>query len=63
MSFPEWGLDNGGPDDTAYINGMTQMFNNDDFSFEAYFDTNDDGIAPLGPAIPDGTAAYSRAFR
>jgi hypothetical protein len=63
MSFPEWGLDNGGPDDAAYINGMTQLFNNDDFSFEAYFDTNDDGIAPLGSAIPDGTAAYSHAFR
>lgn len=63
MSFPEWGLDNGEPDDAAYITGMAQMFNRDDFSFETYFDADDDGIVPLGSAIPNATAAYSQAFR
>jgi hypothetical protein len=42
---------------------MAQMFNDSDFSFESYFDTNGDGIAPLGAAIPDATAAYSQAFK
>ena len=41
---------------------MGQMFNNDDFAFEAYFDTNDDSIIQLGSAIPNATAAYSKAF-
>ena len=40
-----------------------QMFSQDDFSFESYFDTNDDGIAPLGSTIPNATAAYSQAFK
>ena len=38
------------------------MFNRDDFAFQSYFDTGDDGIATLGSAIPDATAAYSKAF-
>ena len=62
MSFPEWGLGNGTPDDAAYVAAIGQMFNNDDFSFESYFDTNDDSIDPLGSAIPNATAAYTKAF-
>jgi Glycosyl hydrolase family 26 len=61
LSFPEWGLDV--MDDPAYVTDMAQMFKQDDFSFESYFDNNDDGIAPLGPDIPDSTAAYSQAFK
>jgi hypothetical protein len=63
MSFPEWGLTADMPDDATYVTDMGHMFNTDDFSFESYFDTGDDGIAPLGSSIPSATAAYSRAFR
>jgi hypothetical protein len=42
---------------------MGQMFNTDDFSFESYFDTGGDGVAPLGSSIPSATAAYSTTFR
>jgi GH25 family lysozyme M1 (1,4-beta-N-acetylmuramidase) len=63
LAFPEWGLDTGLPDDTDYVAGMAQMFSQDDFSFESYFDVGDDGTAALGPDIPDATAAYSQAFR
>ena len=60
LSFPEWGLGSG--DDPAYVTNMGQMFSSDDFSFESYFDTNNDGIAALGSAIPNATAAYAKAF-
>ena len=62
LSFPEWGLATG-DDDPAYVTDMTQMFKADDFSFESYFNSNDDGIAPLGSSVPDATAAYARAFK
>jgi hypothetical protein len=62
MSFPEWGIGAGTPDDATYVADMGQMFNSDDFSFQAYFDDGDDGIAILGSAIPNATAAYSKAF-
>jgi beta-mannanase len=62
MSFPEWGLGDGTPDDATYVADMGQMFNSDDFAFESYFDTNDDSILQLGSAIPNATAAYSKAF-
>jgi hypothetical protein len=62
LSFPEWGLDTGLPDDTAYVAGMAQMFSQDDFSFESYFDAGDDGIATLGPDIPNATTTYTQAF-
>lgn len=61
LSFPEWGISV--TDDAAYVTDMAQMFKQDDFSFESYFDDNDDGIAPLGSDIPDATAAYAQAFR
>jgi hypothetical protein len=60
LSFPEWGLGSG--DDPAYVTDMGQIFNQDDFSFESYFNTNGNGIAPLGSAIPNATAAYAKAF-
>ena len=63
LSFPEWGIGSGTSDDAEYITEMAQMFNKDKFSFESYFDTNDDGIAPLGSTIPNATAAYSQAFK
>jgi hypothetical protein len=63
LSFPEWGLSQGGPDDATYVTDMGQMFNNDDFSFESYFDDGNDGIDQLGPSIPNATAAYTRAFK
>ncbi|HEY2004102.1 MAG TPA: ricin-type beta-trefoil lectin domain protein [Candidatus Saccharimonadia bacterium] len=62
MSLPEWGLNQGGPDDTAYVTNMAQLFNSNDFAFEAYFDTGGDGIQALGSAIPNATAAYKKAF-
>jgi hypothetical protein len=61
MSFPEWGL--GSADDPTYVTNMAQMFNNDNFSFQSYFDTNEDGITALGSTIPNATAAYSQAFK
>jgi hypothetical protein len=61
MSFPEWGI--GNVDDPTYITDMAQMFKQDDFSFESYFDSNSDGIVPLGSGIPNSTAAYAQAFK
>jgi Glycosyl hydrolase family 26 len=62
LSFPEWGLTGDQPDDAAYITDMAQMFKRDAFAFESYFDSGSDGIASLGSAIPNATAAYSKAF-
>ena len=63
LSFPEWGIPAGQPDDAAYVTKMAQMFKHDVFAFESYFDSGSDGIAALGSAIPDATDAYSQAFR
>jgi hypothetical protein len=63
LSFPEWGIAIGTSDDARYVTEMAQAFNSNTFSFESYFDTNTAGIAPLGAAIPDATAAYSQAFK
>jgi hypothetical protein len=63
LSFPEWGIQSGTSDDAQYVNGMAALFKHSEFSFESYFDTNDDGIAPLGSDIPNATAAYSHAFK
>jgi hypothetical protein len=40
-----------------------QMFKSDDFAFESYFDAGSDGVASLGSAIPNVTAAYAQAFK
>ncbi|MGD0701327.1 MAG: glycosyl hydrolase [Trebonia sp.] len=63
LSFPEWGLINGWPDDPTYVTDLGQMFSDDNFSFESYFDESTDEVIPLGLAIPNATAAYSQAFR
>jgi len=63
LSFPEWGLGDGRSDDTAYMSNIAQTFKDDDFAFEGYFDTGEDGIAQLGGTIPKATAAYSTAFK
>jgi hypothetical protein len=42
---------------------MGQMFSQDDFAFESYFDVGDDGIATLGSDIPNATATYTQAFK
>ena len=62
MSFPEWGLISGMPDDPTYVTDMGQMFNDDNFSFESYFDSGTDAVSPLGPDIPSATSAYSHTF-
>jgi hypothetical protein len=62
MSFPEWGLTSG-HDDATYVTDLARMFNSDDFAFQSYFNAKDDGIAPLGSAIPKATAAYAKGFR
>jgi hypothetical protein len=62
MSFPEWGLGDGTPDDATYVNDLGQMFNSDDFAFQSYFDVNADSIMPLGSDIPNVTAAYAKNF-
>lgn len=63
MSFPEWGVGTSGPDDGSYVTDMAKMFNQNDFAFESYFDSNDDGVATLGSDIPNATAAYAQAFK
>lgn len=63
LSIPEWGIDTSTSDDDRYVTGMAQLFSNSNFSFESYFDTGTDEIAPLGSAIPNATATYSQAFR
>ena len=63
MSFPEFGLYDSKPDDAAYMADMMTMFKKHDFAFECYFNSNDNGIAPLGSVIPNATVAYSQAFK
>ena len=63
LSFPEWGLGQGKPDDATYVTRLAQVFNGSDFSFESYFDDATHDIAQLGPAIPKATAAYAQAFK
>jgi len=64
MSFPEWGVSGTiEDDDAAYVTDMMQMFKSDDFAFESYFDAGSDGVASLGSAIPNVTAAYAQAFK
>jgi hypothetical protein len=62
LSFPEFGIDSSTSDDNQYMTDMAQLFASSDFSFEAYFDTNTDGIEPLGSTLPNATASYANAF-
>jgi hypothetical protein len=61
MAFPEWGL-TAGDDDPAYVNGLSAMFNSDDFAYQSYYDDGDSGIAQLGSSIPKSTTA-AKAFK
>jgi glycosyl hydrolase family 26 len=63
LSFPEWAIYSGTSDDTAYITDMARIYNGGNFSFESYYDTGGNGVAMLGSAIPNATAAYSQAFK
>jgi hypothetical protein len=63
LSFPEWGLDSGYSDDATYVTDIGNMVNNDNTSFESYFDCGCDSIEPLGSTIPLATAAYTEAFK
>jgi hypothetical protein len=63
LSFPEWAIYSGTSDDTTYITDMARIYNGGNFSFESYYDTGGNGIAMLGSAIPNATAAYSQAFK
>jgi hypothetical protein len=61
MSFPEWGLDSG-RDDPAYVTDMANMFFDDDFAYQSYFDNGDKGTAALGSSISRSTAAYQQVY-
>jgi hypothetical protein len=63
LSFPEWGLGDGKPDDVAYVDHLAQISKGSEFSFESYFDDATHSIVQLGPAIPKATAAYAQAFK
>jgi beta-mannanase len=63
MSFPEWGLlEHPNGDDPAYINGVGATFASQNFSFEAYFDSNDDGTLPIGSSTPLSLEAFQKWF-
>lgn len=63
LSFPEWAIYSGTSDDPTYITSMAQVVNDGDFSYQCYYDTGGAGVAMLGSAIPNATAAYSQAFK
>ncbi len=62
FALPEWGLDNGYPDDATYVTNIANIVRNTNTSFQAYFDCGCDSITPLGNTIPLATAAYSSGF-
>lgn len=63
LSFPEWAIYADTSDDSGYVTDMAQIFDDGDFSYECYYDTGGAGVAMLGSAIPNATAAYSQAFK
>jgi hypothetical protein len=62
LGFPEWAIFDGTTDDATYVADMAQIINGGNFSFDSYYDTGGSGVAMLGSAIPNATAAYARAF-
>lgn len=60
LSIPEWGLE--GKEDTAYMNGVIGIVKANEVAYQSYFDCNCDSIIPLGPEVPESTAAYRQAF-
>lgn len=63
LSFPEWAIYAGTSDDADYVNQIAQMFKEDNFSYESYYDTGGSGMAMLGSDIPNATTAYAQAFK
>lgn len=63
LSFPEWAIYSGTSDDTTYVSEMARIFNDGNFSYESYYDTGGAGVAMLGSAIPNATAAYAEVFK
>jgi hypothetical protein len=63
LSFPEWAIYSGTSDDPSYVTDMAQIVNDGNFSYQCYYDTGGAGVAMLGSAIPNATAAYSQAFK
>jgi hypothetical protein len=63
LSFPEWAIYSGTSDDATYVADVAQLFKQDDFAYQAYYDTGGNGIAMLGSALPKATAAYAQAFK
>ena len=61
LSIPEWG-EVTTTDDSAYMNGIIGVVENNDVAYQSYFDCNCAGITPLGSTIPASTAAYRQAF-
>jgi hypothetical protein len=64
MSFPEWGLlPNPSGDDPAYIDGIGSTVANNDFAFEAYFDSEiQTGVLALSSSTPLSLAAFQHWF-
>jgi hypothetical protein len=63
LAFPEWGEAAGKPDDATYVNDIANMVNNDETSFQAWFDCGCDSTTSLGPSIPLSTTAYGNDFK
>jgi len=53
----------GKPDDATYVNDIANMVNNDETSFQAWFDCGCDSTTSLGPSIPLSTTAYGDDFK
>jgi beta-mannanase len=63
MSFPEWGLETApGGDDPGYVDGIGSAVANQNFAFQAYFDTVDGNTMTLGADTPLSVAAYAKWF-
>jgi beta-mannanase len=59
LAFGEWGLEQG--DDPAYVNGIGDTVNSDNFAYQAYFDDGD-GAEELNSSVPQSVAAYKEQF-
>jgi hypothetical protein len=63
MSIPEWGLlDLPGSDNPSYVEALGSFVNENDVSFESYYDADDDSIMPMGPRVPKALDAYRDEF-
>jgi len=63
MSFPEWGLfKTPKGDDPSFVNGIGSTIASQDFAFEGYFDSGNDGTLPIGSESPLSLEAYKKWF-